>query len=66
MNSNDPLSPPARRISDAFWRSCLGKEATFQNDREALAAGLRAAADEIEDRRASDLLNSIALEFELF
>lgn len=45
-NTNDPLSPPARRVADAFWRSCLGKEQSFVNDRKALAAALRALAEE--------------------
>jgi len=46
-NANDPLSPPARRIADAFWRACLGKEQTFANDQKALAAALRVALDEV-------------------
>ena len=44
--ANDPLSPPARRVADAFWRSCMGKEQSFVNDRKALAAALRALAKE--------------------
>ena len=46
-NTNDPLSPPARRVADAFWRSCLGKQQSFVNDRKALAAALRVALDEV-------------------
>lgn len=45
-NANDPLSPPARRVADAFWRACLGKEQTFKNDMIALAAALRALTNE--------------------
>lgn len=45
-NTNDPLSPPARRVADAFWRACLGKEQTFKNDMIALAAALRALTNE--------------------
>ena len=45
-NTNDPLSPPARRVADAFWRACLCKEQTFKNDMIALAAALRALTNE--------------------
>lgn len=45
-DSNDPLSPPARRVADAFWRACLGKEQSFVNDRKALAEALRALTNE--------------------
>lgn len=44
-NRNDPLSPEARRVADAFWRACLGKEQSFVNDRKALAAALCALAE---------------------
>ncbi len=40
-NSNDPLSPNARKVADAFWRACLGEPQTFENDMKALAAALR-------------------------
>lgn len=46
-NTNDPLSPPARRVANAFWRECLGKDQTFLSDQKALGAALRALAEEI-------------------
>ena len=45
VNRNDPLSPEARKVADAFWRACLGEPQTFENDMKALAAALRAVAE---------------------
>jgi hypothetical protein len=38
------LSPTAQAVSDAYFRYALGKEPSFEVDRKALAAALRAAA----------------------
>lgn len=43
----DPLSPPARATYDAFNRVGLYNEPSFETDRKALAAALRAAADQV-------------------
>ena len=47
-NTNDPLSPNARAVADAFWRACLGEPQTFKSDMRALASALRAAAEKVE------------------
>lgn len=67
-NANDPLSPAARKVADAFWRTCLGEPQTFENDMKALAAALREVVSVYGTSRegewlvsASDLL-SIAYE----
>jgi hypothetical protein len=39
------LSPAAQAVSDAYFRYALGKEPSFEVDRKALAAALRAVAD---------------------
>jgi hypothetical protein len=36
------LSPAAQAVSDAYFRYALGKEPSFEVDRKALAAALRA------------------------
>jgi hypothetical protein len=41
------LSPSAQAVSDAFFRYSLGKEPSFVTDRGAIAAALRAAADQV-------------------
>jgi hypothetical protein len=38
------LSPAAQAVSDAYFRYALGKEPSFEVDRKALAAALRALA----------------------
>ena len=38
------LSPTAQAVSDAYFRYALGKEPSFEVDRKALAAALRALA----------------------
>jgi hypothetical protein len=43
--TNDPLSPATRAVYDAFNRVGLYNEPTFEADRMALAAALRAVAD---------------------
>lgn len=43
----DPLSPSARATYDAFNRVGLYNEPSFETDRKALAAALRAAADQV-------------------
>jgi len=40
-NRNDPLSPHARLVYDAFNRVALYGDSTFKTDRRALAAALR-------------------------
>jgi len=42
-NANDPLSPHARLVYDAFNRVALYGEPSFETDRRALAAALRKA-----------------------
>jgi hypothetical protein len=43
-NTNDPLSPDAREVYDAFNRVGLYREPSFATDRKALASALREAA----------------------
>ena len=43
------LSPDARGVYDSFNRVALYNEPSFETDRKALAAALRAAAEKIED-----------------
>ena len=42
------LSPAAQAVSDAYFRYALGKEPSFEVDRKALAAALRAVAERNE------------------
>lgn len=37
----------AEKVMKAFYRSCLGKESTFKDDRIAVAAAIRALMDDI-------------------
>lgn len=43
------LSTQAQAIIDAFYRSCLGKQPTFKDDRIAVAATLRALVSNNEE-----------------
>jgi hypothetical protein len=45
--TNRTLSPAAQAVYDAFSRIGLYNEPSFETDRKALAAGLRAAADQV-------------------
>jgi hypothetical protein len=53
------LSPAAQAIYDAFNRIGLYNEPSFETDRKALAAALRAAADQVAplstNRRQNDV-----------
>jgi hypothetical protein len=53
------LSPAAQAIYDAFNRIGLYNEPSFETDRKALAAALRAAADQVAplstNRRQNDI-----------
>lgn len=51
INRNDPLSPAARAVYDAFNRVALYNEPTFETDRMALAAALRAAVKQTRKRK---------------
>ena len=42
------LTPAAQAVSDAYFRYALGKEPSFEVDRKALAAALRAVAERNE------------------
>lgn len=55
-NTNDPLSPDARRVADAFWRACLGEPQTFKSDMKALAAALRTIVHEYGTSREDEWL----------
>jgi hypothetical protein len=46
-NTNDPLSPTAREVYDAFNRVGFINEPSFETDRKALAAALFAVADQV-------------------
>lgn len=37
----------AEKVMNAFYRSCLGKEPTFKDDRIAVASAIRALMDDI-------------------
>jgi hypothetical protein len=58
------LSPAAQAVSDAYFRYALGKEPSFEVDRKALAAALRAAADHLYDSASQDYLWKLANELE--
>jgi hypothetical protein len=53
------LSPAAQAVYDAFNRIGLHNEPSFETDRKALAAALRAAADQVAplstNRRQNDI-----------
>lgn len=51
INRNDPLSPAARAVYDAFNRVALYNEPTFETDLMALAAALRAAVKQTRKRK---------------
>lgn len=62
------LSPTAQTIYDAFNRIGLYNEPSFETDRKALAAALRAVAEILVedqmDHYAPDLIRDIAAELE--
>lgn len=58
------LSPAARETYDAFNRVGLYDEPSFETDRKALAAALRAAACQLTSAKAMDQLRAIAAELE--
>ena len=60
----DTLSFPARTVYDAFNRVGLYNEPSFESDRKALAAALRAAASQLTSTKAIDTLRDIAAELE--
>jgi hypothetical protein len=62
------LPPAAQAVSDAYFRYALGKEPSFEVDLKALAAALRAAADQVVpdqgDVRTQDLRARAWIRFE--
>lgn len=58
------LSPAARATYDAFNRVGFALEPSFETDRKALAAALRAAADCLLDPTSAHTLHAIADELE--
>ena len=55
-NTNDPLSPYARLVYDAFNRVALYGEPSFETDRRALAAALRKVVHVHGTRREDEWL----------
>ncbi len=55
------LSPAAQAVSDAYFRYALGKEPSFEVDRKALAAALRAAVERLGYELELDDLSSTTL-----
>jgi len=66
------LSPAAQATYDAFNRIGLYNKPSFETDRKALAAALRAAADQVEQKlrgfshEACQEIRAIAAELENF
>jgi hypothetical protein len=58
------LSPAARATYDAFNRVGLYNEPSFETDRKALGAAIRAAADCLDDATSAHTLYAIADELE--
>ena len=54
------LSPAAQATYDAFNRVGLYNEPTFETDRKALAAAIRAAADCLLDSTSAHILYAIS------
>jgi len=63
MSMANPLSPAAQEIYDAFNRVGLYNKPSFETDRKALAAALRAAANQMKG--AADFLRLTAIADEL-
>jgi hypothetical protein len=64
MSMANPLSPAAQEIYDAFNRVGLYNKPSFETDRKALAAALRAAAKQMKCAADFFRLTAIADELE--
>lgn len=58
------LSPAARATYDAFNRVGFTLEPSFETDRKALSAAIRAAADHLDDATSAHTLYAISDELE--